>query len=87
MNSYPLFFLKILYFLYCQRQRQVLKEIFKGSNPKIVGLENIITKDTKSKEIGITMHLSRFKITAVFSTWFMFLCQTGHVLRRKFFTL
>ncbi|MCI9050679.1 MAG: hypothetical protein HFI05_01955 [Lachnospiraceae bacterium] len=56
----------------CQRQRQVLKEIFKGSNPKIVGLENIITKDTKSKEIGITMHLSRFKITAVFMSFISF---------------
>lgn len=56
----------------CQHQRQVLGELLKGSIPKIVGIENIITKDTKGKEMGITMHLSRFKITAVFMSFISF---------------
>lgn len=56
----------------CQVQRKALTQIFKGSMPKIVGIENIITKTNNGKETGISVHQSRFKITAVFMSFISF---------------
>lgn len=63
----------------CQEQRRVLKQLFKDSKPIIVGIENIITKDTKSKEMGISIHMSRFKITAVFMSFISFFQDTFNI--------
>lgn len=56
----------------CQKQRNFLKEFLHGSKLKIVGIENIITVDKGSKQAGISQHMSRFKITAVFMSLITF---------------
>lgn len=62
----------------CHVERKALHQIFRGSKPQIVGIENIITKNIdeqvqegKSKN-GMTEHESRFKITAVFNSFISF---------------
>lgn len=62
--------------LLCQKQRDALKVIFANSKPKIVGIENIITKVTPGKRTGMTEHESRFKITAVFMSFIAFFQDT-----------
>jgi len=56
----------------CKKERDFLKKIFANAVPKLVGIENIITKANKGKETGITQHESRFKITAVFMSFIFF---------------
>lgn len=56
----------------CVKQREALKIIFQGSKPKLVGIENIVTKVTPGGRTGMTEHMSRFKITAVFMSFISF---------------
>lgn len=56
----------------CQKQRIFLKKFLYGSKIKFVGIENIITVDKASKQAGISQHMSRFKITAIFMSLIMF---------------
>lgn len=56
----------------CKAEREALKIILQGSEPVIVGIENIITKKSKSGRTGMTEHMSRFKITAVFMSFISF---------------
>ena len=56
----------------CQNHRTVLTEIFSGAKPIIVGIEDIITKRDGRQENGMTVHMSRFKITAVFMSFIFF---------------
>lgn len=60
----------------CQHHRQVLTKLFADSTPTIVGIENIITKDSDNKIAGISIHMSRFKITAVFMSFISFFQDT-----------
>jgi len=60
----------------CKKQRDALSVLFRGSKPTIVGIEDIITTDTKGKEAGISYHESRFKITAVFMSIITFFQDT-----------
>lgn len=50
----------------CQAHREAMKELFMGAHVMLVGIEDIITKAEKGKDTGMTVHKSRFKITAVF---------------------
>lgn len=52
----------------CKDTRAFLKEIFKGSYIRFVGIEDIITKKEKAYK-GIDIHTSRAKITAVFNNF------------------
>ncbi len=63
----------------CYDTRVALKEIFKYSKPICVGIENIISKITKGKETGMTIHESRFKITAVFMSFISFFQDTFNI--------
>lgn len=56
----------------CKEHRDVLKVLLKGANVRIVGIEDIITKVTKGRETGMTVHSSRFKITCVFASFIAF---------------
>jgi len=70
----------------CKLQRDYLKTLFEGAKPVIVGIENIITVDKKKSKGqyipgtripvesagGISQHMSRFKITAVFMSLIAF---------------
>lgn len=56
----------------CMKQRQVLQSLFNGAHVSAVGIEDIITKNNGQKESGITVHMSRFKITAVFMSFIFF---------------
>lgn len=56
----------------CLKQRKALKEIFRNANVKIVGIEDIVTKHQKGSRDGMTEHMSRFKITAVFMSFISF---------------
>ena len=56
----------------CVKHRAALKVFLQNSKPILVGIENIITKKTPGKESGITIHESRFKITAVFMSFISF---------------
>lgn len=68
----------------CQNQRKMLSTLLKGAKIKLVGIENIITKnetryetkDGKTKKSyysgGLEHHESRFKITAVFMSYIFF---------------
>lgn len=64
--------------LLCQNQRKVLSTLFSGAIPKIVGIENIITKKSDDEQYsgGIKHHDSRFKITAVFMSFISFFQDT-----------
>lgn len=53
-------------------QRNVLKTLLQGATVKYVGIENIITVDKGSKQAGISQHMSRFKITAIFMSLISF---------------
>ena len=63
----------------CLNQRRVLSKLFQDSVPTIVGIENIITKDTDNKIAGISVHMSRFKITAVFMSFISFFQDTFNI--------
>lgn len=56
----------------CHTQRKTLGELLKGAKIIAVGIEDIITKNNKHSESGITVHTSRFKITAVFMSFIFF---------------
>lgn len=59
----------------CFEQRKMMSTIFSGSRPFLVGIENIITKTYKKKQTeatGMDIHMSRFKITAVFMSFISF---------------
>lgn len=56
----------------CKKHRDTLKVLFKDSIVKLVGIEDIITKVTKGKETGMTVHTSRFKITCIFASLIAF---------------
>lgn len=56
----------------CVKHREALKTLFSGARVKLVGIEDIITKNNGQKESGITIHTSRFKITAVFMSFIFF---------------
>lgn len=60
----------------CEKQRQALRSIFGGAHVAAVGIEDIITKNNGQKESGITVHTSRFKITAVFMSFIFFFQET-----------
>ena len=62
----------------CKEQRKVLARLFEGATPKIVGIENIITKKSDDEQYsgGIRHHDSRFKITAVFMSFISFFQDT-----------
>lgn len=60
----------------CQQEREVLKVLFRGSTPFIVGIENIITKTNREYTTGMDTHMSRFKITAVFMSFISFFQDT-----------
>lgn len=54
-------------------QRNVLRILLQGAVVKYVGIENIITVDKSSnKQAGISQHMSRFKITAIFMSLISF---------------
>lgn len=56
----------------CKDHRDTLKVLLKGANVRIVGIEDIITKVTKGRETGMTVHSSRFKITCIFASLITF---------------
>lgn len=61
----------------CKKERDILKVIFKNSKPVLVGIEDIITKrQEQGQQTGMTVHQSRFKITAVFMSFISFFQDT-----------
>lgn len=60
----------------CQEQRKLLRTLLAGSKPMIVGIEDIITVNETSAMAGISQHMSRFKITAVFMSFISFFQDT-----------
>jgi len=56
----------------CKAQREFLHTLLAGAKVTAVGIENIITVDKPSKTAGISQHMSRFKITAVFMSFIFF---------------
>lgn len=60
----------------CQEQRKFLRTLLGGSKPLLVGIEDIITVNETSSVAGITQHMSRFKITAVFMSFISFFQDT-----------
>lgn len=50
---------------FCRDMRRELKSLFKGADILKVGIEDIITKKSKGN-VGMEIHQSRYKITAVF---------------------
>lgn len=56
----------------CRKQRAFLERQLAGAKVKMVGIENIVTVDKPSKERGMSQHMSRFKITAVFMSLIFF---------------
>lgn len=56
----------------CYAQRQLLGRIFTNARPSVVGIEDVITTES----MGIKMHQSRFKITAVFMSFISFFQDT-----------
>ena len=58
--------------LLCKKEREAFRKIFKGSYIRVAGIEDIITKEYSSNpyhKTGMTVHESRFKITAVFGSF------------------
>lgn len=65
----------------CKEERDILREIFRGSKPILVGIEDIITKNSKTgHQNGMTVHQSRFKITAVFMSFISFFQDEFNIL-------
>ena len=60
----------------CKKHRQALSILLKDAKPRLVGIEDIITTDTHGKRMGISIHMSRFKITAVFMSLISFFQDT-----------
>jgi hypothetical protein len=56
----------------CEDQRKAAKVLFSNSRPKLVGIEDIITKKGNDISEGMKLHQSRFKITAVFMSFIFF---------------
>lgn len=57
----------------CKAQREFLHTLLEGAKVVYAGIENIITVDKPSRMAGISQHMSRFKITAVFMSFIFFL--------------
>ena len=58
--------------LLCQKEREAFRRIFKNSFIRVAGIEDIITKEYGTfpgKKTGMTVHESRFKITAIFGSF------------------
>lgn len=66
----------------CKKERDVLKVLFKGARVRLVGIENIITVANSRKATGITVHTSRFKITAVFMSIISFFQDNFNITPR-----
>lgn len=59
--------------LLCKQERAALKSLFEGSKIQLVGIEDIITKKyDREKGSPMDIHMSRFKITAVFMSLICF---------------
>lgn len=65
----------------CAYTRIQLRQLFKGADIQLVGIEDIITKNEKGYK-GIDIHQSRYKITAVFDN-FIFLFDEFFKVRPK----
>lgn len=56
----------------CKEQRDFLRRFLHGAKVKHVGIENIVTVNKSTRAAGMSQHMSRFKITAVFMSFISF---------------
>lgn len=65
--------------LLCKQEREALKLLFEGAKIQLVGIEDIITKKHDKNQNPMDIHMSRFKITAVFMSLICFFQDTHKI--------
>lgn len=63
----------------CRDTREALRQLFRGADIQLVGIEDIITKKENAYK-GLEVHQSRAKITAVFNNLIFLFDDTFHIM-------